>query len=105
MTWIMFQVAVCPKCIVSEHKPSEHPCSVLSDVEGMHVEELKALAKQGRNKLEKSQEDSQALESALSELQEQTDNAKGLITETFQSYKSILEKLKVNWRLVQIGGS
>ncbi|KAK7097268.1 hypothetical protein V1264_004274 [Littorina saxatilis] len=88
------QVAVCPKCIVSEHKPSEHRCSLLSDVEGMHVEELKALAKQGRNKLEKSQEDSQALESALSELQEQTDNAKGLITETFQSYKSILEKLK-----------
>ena len=46
---------------------------------------LQTLVTQGRSKLEKSQEDSQALESVLSELQEQTDNAKGLITETFIS--------------------
>ena len=46
---------------------------------------LQTLVTQGRSKLEKSKEDSQALESALSELQEQTDNAKGLITETFLS--------------------
>ena len=46
---------------------------------------LQTLVTQGRSKLEKSQEDSQALESVLSELQEQTDNAKGLITETFLS--------------------
>ena len=43
------------------------------------------LVTQGHSKLEKSQEDSQALESVLSEQQEQTDNAKGLITETFIS--------------------
>ena len=47
---------------------------------------LQTLVTQGRSKLEKSKEDSQALESALSELQEQTDNAKGLITETFLSF-------------------
>ena len=46
---------------------------------------LQTLVTQGRSRLEKSQEDSQTLESVLSELQEQTDNAKGLITETFIS--------------------
>ena len=46
---------------------------------------LQTLVTQGRRKLEKSKEDSQVLESALSELQELTDNAKGLITETFLS--------------------
>ena len=64
--------------------------------EQQHTDMCQTLVTQGRSKLEKSQEDSQALESALSELQEQTDNAKGLITETFQSYKSLLEKLRVN---------
>ena len=46
---------------------------------------LQTLVTQGRKKLEKSKEDSQAQESALSELQEQIYNAKGLITETFLS--------------------
>ena len=46
---------------------------------------LHTLVTQGRSKLEKSQEDSQALGSVPSELQEQTDKAKGLITETFLS--------------------
>ena len=46
---------------------------------------LQMLVTQGCSKLEKSKEDSQALESALSELQEQADNAKGLITETLLS--------------------
>ena len=36
---------------------------------------LQTLVTKGRRKLEKSKEDSQALEFALSELQEQTDNA------------------------------
>ena len=49
------------------------------------MDTLQTLVTQGRSKLEKSKEDSQALESALSELQEQTDDAKGLITETFLS--------------------
>ena len=49
------------------------------------MDTLQTLVTQGRSKLEKSKEDSQALESLLSELQEQTDNAKGLITETFLS--------------------
>ena len=53
--------------------------------EQQHTDMLQTLVTQGRSKLEKSKEDSQALESALSELQEQTDNAKGLITETFLS--------------------
>lgn len=84
---------MCPKCTPEGHK--DHPWVILSEVEQPHTDMLQTLVSQGRTRLEKSQEDSQALESALSELQEQTDNAKGLITETFQSYKSLLEKLRV----------
>ena len=47
--------------------------------EQQHTDMCQTLVTQGRSKLEKSQEDSQAPESALS------DNAKGLITETFLS--------------------
>ena len=53
--------------------------------EQQHTGTLQTLVTEGRSKLETSQEDSQALESVLSELQEQTDNAKELITETFIS--------------------
>ena len=84
---------MCPKCTPEQHK--DHPWVILSEVEQAHADLLQGLVTQGRSKLEKSHEDSQALESGLSELQEQTDNAKGLITETFQSYKSMLEKLRV----------
>ena len=58
---------------------------LLSEVEQQHTDTLQTLVTKGRSKLEKSHEDSQALESVLFELQEQTDNAKGLITETFLS--------------------
>ena len=75
------QVLVCPKCTPDGHK--DHPWVLLKWETA--TEMLQALVTQGRSKLEKSQEDSQALESALSELQEQTLNAKGLITETFLS--------------------
>ena len=73
----VFQVLVCPKCTPEGHK--DHPWVLLSEVEQQHTDTLQTLVTQGRSKLEKSQEDSQAPESALS------DNAKGLITETFLS--------------------
>ena len=77
------QMLVCPKCTTEGHK--DHPWVLVSEVEQQHTDTLQTLVTQGRSKLDKSQEDSQALESVLSELQEQTDNAKGLITETFLS--------------------
>lgn len=88
------QNAVCTECMLKEHPQAEHHCEKLTEVEARQTEELKTLLEEGRGKLEKCRETSQALESALSELQEQTDNAKGLIEETFQSYKALLEKRK-----------
>jgi hypothetical protein len=45
-------------------------------------------------------EASSTLENSLSELQMQRDNAKGLVQETFQTYKTILEKQKVGVNLI-----
>ena len=61
------------------------PGVLLSEVEQQHRDMLPTLVTQGCSKLEKSQEDSQALGSVPSELQEQTDKAKGSITKTFLS--------------------
>ena len=58
------QVLVCPKCTPEGHK--DHPWVLLSEMEQLHMDTLQTLVTQGCNKLEKSQEDSQALESALS---------------------------------------
>ena len=55
------QVLVCPKC-------KDHPWVLLSEVEQQHMDTLQTLVTQGRSKLEKSEEDSQALESALFQL-------------------------------------
>lgn len=46
---------------------------------------------------------SEGLEGLLSELQMQRDNAKGLIEETFQSYKAMLVKKKVSLFFMLIG--
>nr|KAG5693723.1 hypothetical protein BaRGS_002106 [Batillaria attramentaria] len=88
------QTPVCYECMMKDHPQPEHQCEKLCEVETPQTEELKTLLEEGRAKLDKCRETSQALESALSELQEQTDNAKGLIEETFQSYKALLEKRK-----------
>ena len=86
---------MCQKCVATEHAQAEHRCVAVSEVERTNSEEIQVLVTQARTKLEKNQEYTQALETDLSELQEQYDNAKGLINETFQSYKSLLEQLKV----------
>lgn len=90
-----FQIPICSECCLRDHHQPDHQCEKLSEIEARQVEELRSLVTEGRSKLEKCRLASEALESALSDLQEQTDNAKGLIIETFQSYKALLEKRKV----------
>ncbi|KAK3099629.1 hypothetical protein FSP39_007220 [Pinctada imbricata] len=86
------QIPICNECTLGDHK--QHIYERISEVEEKHKEELKALLKESKKKSEYCNDTHQTLENSLSELQMQRDNAKGLIQETFQSYKAILENRK-----------
>lgn len=79
-----------------EHKAPEHQYERLTDAEPRQKEELFNLMSESKAKIVECDQVSTQLENALSELQVQHDQAKDLITETFQSYKAILEKCKDN---------
>lgn len=79
-----------------EHKAPEHQYERLTDAEPRQKEELINLMTESKAKITDCDQVTVQLENALSELQVQHDQAKDLITETFQSYKAILEKCKDN---------
>lgn len=79
-----------------EHKAPEHQYERLTDAESRQKEELFNLMTESKTKITECDQVSTQLENALSELQVQHDQAKDLVTETFQSYKAILEKCKDN---------
>lgn len=79
-----------------EHKAPEHQYERLTDAEPRQKEELVNLMTESKTKITECDQVTVQLENALSELQVQHDQAKDLITETFQSYKAILEKCKDN---------
>lgn len=79
-----------------EHKAPDHKYERLTDAEPRQKEELVNLMTESKVKVVECDQVSVQLENALSELQVQHDQAKDLITETFQSYKAILEKCKDN---------
>lgn len=83
--------------MLSEHRQPEHSHEKISDIEEQQKEDLKSLVTESKSKVSICQEATSNLENALSELQIQRDNAKGLIQETFQSCKAVLEKRKVSW--------
>ena len=58
-------------------------------------EELKKFTTACGEKLEECQKISSNLTLAFEELEMQKDNTKGLIEETFQSYKAVLEETRV----------
>lgn len=79
-----------------EHKAPEHQYERLTDAEPRQKEEIINLMTESKAKIAECEQVTVQLENALSELQVQHDQAKDLITETFQSYKAILEKCKDN---------
>jgi hypothetical protein len=89
-------VPICNDCIVSDHKPPEHQPERVQDLEEKEREYLKSIITESKSKIASCEEATGTLMSSLTELQSQRDNAKDLINETFQSYKAILEKRKVN---------
>ncbi|XP_026830146.1 B-box type zinc finger protein ncl-1 isoform X2 [Ooceraea biroi] len=90
------QEPICNECLLVEHKAPEHQYERLTDAEPHQKEELVNLMTESKAKITECDQVSVQLENALSELQVQHDQAKDLITETFQSYKAILEKCKDN---------
>ena len=81
---------------MADHKQPDHHYERIADVEGKQVEEVKNLISEGKGKVQFCEEAASGLGDSLAELQMQRDNMKGLIVETFQSYKAILEKRKVS---------
>lgn len=86
---------ICNDCIVSIHKPPDHQPERVQDLEEKEREYLKSLITESKSKIASCEDTTSKLMSSLGELQSQRDNAKDLINETFQSYKAILEKRKV----------
>ncbi|XP_023221259.1 B-box type zinc finger protein ncl-1 [Centruroides vittatus] len=86
------EVPICNECMVIDHKQPDHQYERASDVEQKHREELENLMTESKSKVQFCEEATSVLQTCLSELQLQRDNAKSLIEETFQSYKVILEK-------------
>ncbi|XP_066998837.2 B-box type zinc finger protein ncl-1 [Anabrus simplex] len=93
---ISCQVPICNNCLLSDHKAPEHHYERLAEAEERQREELRSLMTESKSKVEFCENASSHLENALSELQQQHDNAKDLIQETFQSYKAVLEKCRDN---------
>ncbi|GAB1861493.1 Brain tumor protein [Camponotus japonicus] len=90
------QEPICNECLLVEHKAPEHQYERLTDAEPRQKEELVNLMADSKAKIVECDQVSAQLENALSELQVQHDQAKDLITETFQSYKAILENCRDN---------
>jgi len=79
------------------HKMPEHTCERITDVEGKLLDELRGIVAETKEKITTCEAASTDLESVLSELQQQRDNAHDLIRESYQSYKSMLEKRQVGF--------
>jgi len=86
---------ICTDCRLTDHKQPEHQYERIADIEAKQIEEMENLIAESKNKVTFCEAASHTLENGLSELQMQRDNVKGLIQETFQSYKAILEKRQV----------
>ncbi|XP_059482951.1 tripartite motif-containing protein 2-like isoform X2 [Neocloeon triangulifer] len=86
------QVPICNECILVNHSLPEHHFERLADAEGVQRKELQDLVTKSKENISKCEETSALLSNALSELENQRENAKSLIEETFQSYKALLEK-------------
>lgn len=86
------QVAICNECTLGEHKAPEHECERASEAGSKQKEELQALLAESRGRAETFEESLEQLQNGLTDLQQQRDTAKTAIQETFEKYKSLLEK-------------
>ncbi|XP_054264283.1 B-box type zinc finger protein ncl-1 isoform X2 [Macrosteles quadrilineatus] len=87
-------IPLCNECVVVEHCAPEHQYERLGEAYERQKKELVSLIAESKGKMVYCEEATTSLQNALAELQAQHDNAKGLIDETLQTYKVVLEKRK-----------
>ncbi len=78
------------------HQYPIHYCELLNDVELKNIENLHLLVNEAKNKVNYFQDQYSTMDNNLADLQDQLEVARGNIDETYQSYKSILEKRRVS---------
>lgn len=93
---VLLQETICNDCMVVKHKQSEHDVSRIADVDAANLEELRAMVRETKRRADTCRNASTKLESIQQELQMQRDNAKGLIQETFQTLKAVLDRSQVS---------
>ncbi|XP_058058696.1 B-box type zinc finger protein ncl-1 [Anopheles bellator] len=86
------QTPVCNECLIGDHKGSDHNYQIISEAEKPMRQELENSMKDAKSKIEYCAHASSKLESSLHELQSQFETARGLINESFQSFKAALEQ-------------
>lgn len=90
------QTPICSDCVATHHPAPNHSYERITDIELMkHVEELVGVMRKARENVNFCNSEYKTLDNHLAELQEQLENSRSLIAETFQSYKVLLERKKV----------
>ncbi|XP_012946152.1 brain tumor protein isoform X2 [Aplysia californica] len=87
-------VPACQECVQKSHSTPEHNVKQLSEAISSKKETLDKFTAECGKKLDECQKISSNLNLAFEELEMQKDNTKGLIEETFQSYKAVLEETR-----------
>lgn len=97
------QVAICSDCVATYHPSQSHTYERITDSESFkHVEDLDLMMRKAKDNISYCQAEFQTLDQYLGELQEQLDLGRGLINETYQSYKVLLEKKRVGFIWIKI---
>ena len=86
---------MCSQCVAVDHARPGHEVAPLGETLSRHASELRGLMDECRSKATACERASAGLEGALGELQMERDNARGLVEETFHSYKAVLTHRKV----------
>lgn len=94
---------MCGDC-TDKHKALSHKVDRIADIEETQFAELRSLVVENRSKIAFCREAATNLESSQQELQMQRENARGLIQETFQTYKAYLDAKQVRVVSRYVGG-
>ncbi|KAI5739680.1 hypothetical protein M8J77_022099 [Diaphorina citri] len=88
------QQPICKTCRLTDHKPPHHQTESSAEALIKQKEDLNSLVMESQGKIAQCEQLSNNSDELLSELECEHDNAKGLIDETYQSYKNILEQYR-----------
>jgi tripartite motif-containing protein 2/3 len=87
---------VCNDCLITEHKAGEHHYKGINEAEERMRQEVDGLVQEAHTKIDYCDQANNTLGTSLQELQSQHDTARGLINESYQSFKAVLERCRDN---------